>query len=61
MKPFNVKQATYIDFNVENNDKDPKVKACDHVRISKYIYFFQKSCTPNWSKDAFVIKKDTVS
>ena len=27
MKPFNVTSSTYIDFGIENNDKDPKFKA----------------------------------
>ena len=26
MKPFNVNSSTYIDFDIENNDKDPKFK-----------------------------------
>ena len=26
MKPFNVNSSTYIDFGIENNDKDPKFK-----------------------------------
>ena len=33
MKPVDVKSSTCIGFNVENNDKDPKFKVCDHVRI----------------------------
>ena len=38
IKPVDVKSSTYIDFNVENNDKDRKFKSSDHVRISIYIY-----------------------
>ena len=33
MKPMNVKDNTYIDFEKEINDKDPKFKVGDHVRI----------------------------
>ena len=33
MKPINVKASTYINFDVENNEKDPKFKVGDHVRI----------------------------
>ena len=33
---MNVRYCTYIDFGIENNDKNPKFKAGDHVRISKY-------------------------
>ena len=35
MKPFDVENNTYINFNKEVNDKDPKFKVGDHVRISK--------------------------
>ena len=36
MKPVDVKDNTYIDFEKEVNDKDPKFKVVDHIRISKY-------------------------
>ena len=36
MKPIDVKSSTYIDFDKENNDKDPEFKVGYHVRISKY-------------------------
>ena len=35
MKPIDVKDNTYINIEKEVNDKDPKFKAGDHVRISK--------------------------
>ena len=35
MKPIDVKNNTYININKEANDKDPKFKFGDHVRISK--------------------------
>ena len=38
---------TCNDFDVENNDKDPKFKVGDHVRISKYKNIFAKGYTPN--------------
>ena len=61
MKPVDFKDNTYIDFNKEVNDKDPKFKVDDHVIISKYKNIFAKGYTPNWSK-VFVIKevKNTV-
>ena len=37
-----VKSSTYTDFGTENNDKDPKFKVSDHVRISKYKNTFAK-------------------
>ena len=67
MKPVDVKDNTYIDSlelhsmelhsNKEVNDKDPKFKAGDHVRISKHKNIFAKGYTPNWSEKVFVIKK----
>ena len=33
MKPIDVKCITYIDFSVENNEKDLKFEAVDHVKI----------------------------
>ena len=47
MKPVDVKNNTYIDFGKESNDKDPKFKIGDHVRISKYKNIFAKGCNPN--------------
>ena len=57
MKPVDVKYNTYINFRKEVNDKDPKFKVADHVRISKYKNIFANGCTQNWSEEAFVIKK----
>ena len=57
MKPVDVKDNTYIDSNKEVNDKDPKFKVGDHVRISKYKNIFAKGYMPNWSEEVFVIKK----
>ena len=45
------------------NDKDPKFKVGDHIRISKYKNNFAKGYPPNWSEEFFVIEiiKNTVS
>ena len=40
MKLVDVKGNTYIDFPKEVNDKDPKFKVGDHVRIPKYKKYF---------------------
>ena len=48
MKPADVKDNKYIDFKKEVNDKDPKFKVGDHVRISKYKNIFAKGYTSNW-------------
>ena len=47
MKPVDVKDNTYIDSSKEVNDKNPKFKVGDPVRISKYKNIFAKGYTPN--------------
>ena len=42
MKPINVKDNTYINTSKEINNKDPKSKVGDRVRISKYKNIFAK-------------------
>ena len=46
MKPVDVKDNTYIDFGKDVNDKYPKFKVSDHIRISKYKNIFTKRYTP---------------
>ena len=57
VKPVDVKWSTYIDSSKEINNKDPKFKIGDIVRISSYKNIFTKGYTPNWSEEVFVIKK----
>ena len=57
MKPIDVKDNTYVGFKKEVNDKNPKFKVGDHVRISKYKNIFAKGYMPNWSEEIFIIKK----
>ena len=57
MKPIDVKDNTYINIGKEVNDKDPKFKVGDNVRISKYKNIFAKGYTPNLPEDIFVIKQ----
>ena len=57
MKPIDVKDNTYSNASKEINNKDPKFKVDDHVRISKYKNIFAKGYMPNWSEEVFVIKK----
>ena len=59
MKPIDVKDNTYIDSmkshsEKEINDKDPKFKVCDQIRISKYKNIFAEGYTPTWSEEVFV-------
>ena len=51
MKLIKVKDDTYIDSIKEVNDKDPKFKVGDDVRLSKYKNIFAKGFTPNRTKD----------
>ena len=46
MKPIDVKLNSYVEYNVDSNEKDPKFKVIDLVRISK-----------NWSDEFLVISK----
>ena len=57
MKPIDDKYNTYINTSKEINNKDPKFKVGDHVRILKYKNIFVKGYMPNWSEEVFVIKK----
>ena len=43
MKPAYVKPNTYIDYGVTHNDKNPKFKVSDHVRISNTKIFLQRA------------------
>ena len=57
MKPADVKDDTYIDFEKKVNYEDPKFKIGDHVKISKYKNIFAKGYMPNWSEEVFIINK----
>ena len=57
MKLIDVISNTYLDFEEESNDQDPKFKVGDHVRILNYKNIFAKMYPTNWSEKAFVIKK----
>ena len=62
MKPADVKDNTYIGSielrsSKEVNDKDPKFKVGDYVRISKYKNIFAEGYTPNGSEEVLEIKK----
>ena len=42
MKPIDVKRDSFAEYNEESNEKDPKFKGGDHVRISKYKHILLK-------------------
>ena len=48
---------TYIDSEKEVNNKDPKFKIGDHVRISKYKNISAKGYMPNWSEEVLLLVK----
>ena len=56
MKPIGVTPDSYAEYNEDSNEKDPKFKVGDHVRISKYKNIFAKGYTQNWS-EVFVVSK----
>ena len=42
IRPIKIKDNTYFDYIKEVNNKDPKFKVDEHVRISKYKIFLLK-------------------
>ena len=54
VKPVDVKDNTYIDFEKEANNKDPNFKIGDYVKISKYKNIFAKGYMPNWCEEGFI-------
>ena len=56
MKPINVKSDSYAEYNVDFNEKDPKLQVGYHVGIFKYNSIFAKGYTSNWSENVFIRK-----
>ena len=56
-KPIDVTDDYYAEYNENLNKKDPKLKAGDNVRFSKYTSISAKGYTPNWSEEVFAISK----
>ena len=57
MKPLDVKIDSFAEYSEESNEKDPKFKVNDHVRISRCKNIFANGYAPNWSEEIFVVKK----
>ena len=57
MKPIDVGDDSFAEYNEESNEKYPKFKVGDHFRISKFKNVFAKGYTPNWSEEIFVVQK----
>ena len=57
MKPTDVTDNSFTEYNEDSNKRNPKFKVGDHVRISKYKNIFAKGYVPNWSEKIFVVSK----
>ena len=57
MKPVDIEDDSFAEYNEESNEKDPKFEIGDQVRISKYKNIFAKGYAPNWSVEIFVVNK----
>ena len=57
MKWIDVTSDFYADYNEDSNETEPKSKAGDRVRISKYKNIFAKGYTQSWSEEVFVVSK----
>ena len=57
MKPIDTTSDSYAEYNEDSNEKDPKFKVGDHVRILKYKNIFVKGYTQNWIEELFVVSK----
>ena len=57
MKPIDVTDDSFAEYNKEFNKKGPKFKVADHVRISEYKNVFAKGYVPNWSEEVFIVNK----
>ena len=55
VKPIDVTNDSYVEYNEEVNKKGPKFKVNDHVRISKYKSIFAKGYVPNWPEEVFIV------
>ena len=55
MKPIDVTDDCYAEYNKDSNKKDPKFKVGDYVRISKYKNIFAEGYTPNWSEEILLL------
>ena len=57
MKPIDVTDDSFAEYNEEFDKKGPKFKVGDHVRISKYKNIFAKGYVSNWSEEVFIVNK----
>ena len=55
MKPIDLTSDSYAEYNEDSNEKDPKFKVGDRVRISKYKNIFAKGYKQNWSEEINIL------
>ena len=57
MKPIDVTSDFYAEYNEDSNEKDPKFKVGDHVRVSKHKKFLLKDILQISLKKFFLLAK----
>ena len=57
MKPIDITNDSYVEYNENLNKKDPKFKVGDHVRISKYKNIFAKDILQIGQKKILLLAK----
>ena len=57
IKPIDITNDSYAEYNEESNKKGPEFKINDHVRISRYKNIFAKGYVPNWSEEVFIVNE----
>ena len=57
MKLTDITSDCYLEYNEDSNEKDPKLKVGDYVKILKYKNIFAKGHTQNWSEEVSVVSK----
>ena len=56
MKPIEVTDDFYVEYNEHFNKNDPKFKVADHVSISKYKNIFAKGYVPIIGQKKFLLE-----
>ena len=57
MKPVDAGDDSFAEYNEESNEKDPKFKVGDHVRISKFKMYLQRVIHLIGVKKCLLLKK----
>ena len=57
IKPIDITDDSYVEYNEDANKRNPKFKVRDRVRISNYKNNFAKGYVPNWSEDVFIVNE----